>query len=397
MRLSQRLTSLPPYHFAAYNQTIAELRAAGVDIINLSMGDPDLPTPPEVLDALTTAAREPLNQRYPDYAGMPELRGAFAAWFAERFGVALDPAHEVAVLIGSKEGLAHLPMAVMDPGDVALMPNPAYPVYPTAVALAGGVCYDLPLDAAHGWLPDLSNIPADALSRARTLWLNFPNNPTGVAATAEFFSEAVAFARRHDILIVHDMAYAEVRYDGVRPASILETPGAKEVAVEFHSFSKAYNMAGCRLGMLVGNATIVEGMIRFKSNIDTGVFRPIQYAAIRALALPEAWLAERNAIYQRRRDRLLAACQQWGMATATPAAGLYLWPQLPQALPVAAGASSEFALRLLRETGVAVTPGTNFGASGEGYLRISLTVPDAQLDEAIARIDRLLAAAPATR
>ena len=389
MRLSQRLTSLPPYHFAAYNQTIAELRASGVDIINLSMGDPDLPTPPAVLDALTERAQEPINQRYPDYAGMLELRAGFARWFAGRFGVELDPAREVAVLIGSKEGLAHLPMAVMDPGDVALMPNPAYPVYPTAVALAGGVCYDLPLDAAHGWLPDLSAIPAETVSRARTLWLNYPNNPTGAAATADFFAEAVAFARRHDILIEHDMAYAEVRYDGARPTSILATPGAKEVAVEFHSFSKAYNMAGFRLGMLVGNATIVEGMVRFKSNIDTGVFRPIQYAAIRALELPETWLTERNVIYQRRRDRLAAACQRLGMAVELPEAGLYLWPRLPgltvgrSAEP---GASSAFALRLLRETGVAVTPGTNFGSGGEGYLRISLTVPDARLDEAIARL-----------
>jgi len=388
MRLSQRLTSLPPYHFAAYNQTIAELRASGVDIINLSMGDPDLPTPPAVLDALATSAREPLNQRYPDYAGMLELRAGFARWFAARFGVELDPAREVAVLIGSKEGLAHLPLAVMDPGDVALMPNPAYPVYPTAVALAGGVCYDLPLTAERGWLPDLSAIPAETISRARTLWLNYPNNPTGAAATADFFAEAVAFARRHDILIVHDMAYAEVRYNGARPASILETPGAKEVAVEFHSFSKAYNMAGFRLGTLVGNPTIVEGMVRFKSNIDTGVFRPIQYAAIRALELPEMWLAERNAIYQRRRDRLAAACQRLGMATALPEAGLYLWPRLPGDQPAEPGASSAFALRLLRETGVAVTPGTNFGSGGEGYLRISLTVPDARLDEAIARLER---------
>ncbi len=388
MRLSQRLTSLPPYHFAAYNQTIAELRASGADIINLSMGDPDLPTPPSVLDALIESAREPVNQRYPAYTGMPELRTGFARWFAGRFGVELDPAREVAMLIGSKEGLALLPMAVMDPGDIALMPNPAYPVYPTAVALAGGECYELPLDAEHGWLPDLSAIPADVASRARTLWLNYPNNPTGATAPADFFAEAVAFALRHDILIVHDMAYAEVRYDGVRPHSILETPGAKEVAVEFHSFSKAYNMAGFRLGMLVGNPTIVEGMVRFKSNIDTGVFRPIQIAASRALELPESWLIERNAIYQRRRDRLAAACQRLGMATELPKAGLYLWPHLPGDRPAEPGASAAFALRLLRETGVAITPGTNFGSGGEGYLRIALTVSDARLDEAIARLER---------
>src|SRR5579862_461817 len=324
MKLSQRLTSLPPYHFAVYNQTIAELRAKGVDIINLSIGDPDLPTAPEVIEALTASAQEPINQRYPEYAGLAALREAFARWFAGRFGVELDPMRELTPLIGSKEGLAHLPLAVIDPGDVALMPNPAYPVYPTAVALAGGACYDLPLDAAHGWLPDLNAIPTETLTRASTLWLNYPNNPTGASATREFFAEAVAFAQRHDLLIVHDMAYAEVRFDGARPSSILELPGAKEVAIEFHSFSKSYNMAGFRLGMLVGNQTIVDGMTRLKSNIDTGIFRPLQFAAVRALALPESWIDERNAIYQRRRDRLVAACQRLGMAADTPAAGLYV-------------------------------------------------------------------------
>ena len=387
MQLSQRLNSLPPYHFAAYNQKIADLRASGVDIINLSMGDPDLPTPPEALEALITSAQEPINQRYPEYAGMPALREAFASWFARRFAVELNAHREVVILIGSKEGLAHLPLAVMDEGDVALMPNPAYPVYPTAVALAGGVCYDVPLDPAHGWLPDLNAIPADALRRARTLWLNYPNNPTGAAAPRAFFQEAVEFAHKHNILLVHDMAYAEVRFDGARPLSILEIPGAKEVAVEFHSLSKAFNMAGFRVGALVGNETIVEGMVRLKSNIDTGIFRPIQYAAIRALELPEEWLTERNAIYQRRRDEMVAACRSLGMAVESPEAGLYIWAGVP-----AGETSSAFALRLLDETGVAVTPGTNFGSGGEGYVRISLTTPDDRLHEAVARIERAVAA-----
>ncbi|MDE3230209.1 MAG: aminotransferase class I/II-fold pyridoxal phosphate-dependent enzyme, partial [Chloroflexota bacterium] len=329
MQLSQRLRSLPPYHFAAYNQKIAELRASGVDIINLSIGDPDLPTPPEVIATLTEAARDPYNQRYPEYAGMPALLDAFAAWFAHRFGVSLDPRRQLTALIGSKEGLAHLPMAVMDEGDIALMPNPAYPVYTTAVALAGGVCYDLPLSEERGWLPDLASIPAETLARAKTLWLNYPNNPTGAAAPLAFFEEAVAFARRHDLLIVHDMAYAEVRYDGARPASILQIPGAADVAVEFHSFSKAYNMAGFRLGMMVGNAQICEGLTRLKSNIDTGIFRPLQLAAVRALELPESWLDARNAIYQRRRDTLAATLRELGLSVALPEAGLYLWPRIP--------------------------------------------------------------------
>lgn len=387
MELSRRLQQLPPYHFAAYARKIAEKRAEGVDVISLSMGDPDLPTPPEVLDALDAAARQPINQRYPEYAGMAALREATAAWFARRFGVELDPAREILPVIGSKEGLAHLPLAVMDEGDVALMPNPQYPVYPTAVALAGGACYDLPLDAADGWLPDLDAIPTDVAARAKTLWLNYPNNPTGACASRAFFERAVRFAHDHDVLLVHDMAYAEVTFEGARPPSILEIPDARAVAVEFHSLSKAYNMAGFRVGMLVGNATIVEGMTRLKSNIDTGIFQPLQIAAARALELPQSWLDARNAIYQRRRDALVAACRALGMQVEVPQAGLYLWPRIP-----AGQASTDFALNLLERTGVAVTPGTNFGSGGDGYVRISLTVPDAQLDEAVARMSSVIGA-----
>lgn len=385
MWISDRLASLPPYHFAAYAAKLAQMRAQGVDVINLSLGDPDLPTPQPVLDALTETARQPQNQRYPEYSGMPALREAFAAWFARRFGVKLDPVREVLPLIGSKEGLAHLPLAVMNPGDIALMPDPAYPVYPTAVALAGGVSYPVPLRAEDGWLPDLAAIPGDVLTRARTLWLNYPNNPTGAVAPPEFLAQAVAFARAHDLLLVHDTAYAEVRFGGYRPSSVLEADGAREVAVEFHSFSKAYNMAGFRLGMLVGNAAVVDAMTRLKSNLDTGIFRPIQLAAIEALQLPEDWLAKRNAIYQRRRDRVLALCRRAGLAADTPLAGLYVWPRIP-----AEQTSQQFTLELLERAGVAVTPGTNFGDAGEGYVRIALTAPDARIDEAITRMERAL-------
>lgn len=381
MQLSRRLRALPPYHFAAYNAKIAELRAAGRDIINLSIGDPDLPMPEEVLDTLIESAREPINQHYPEYEGMARLRQAFAAWFARRFGVELDPRREMTTLIGSKEGLAHLPQAVMDEGDVALIPDIAYPVYPTAVALAGGVVYEMPLTEAGGWLPDLDAIPADILSRAKTLWLNYPNNPTGAIAPLDYFERAVAFARQHDLLLIHDMAYAEVRYDGARPHSVLEIAGAKDVAVEFHSFSKAYNMAGVRLGMMVGNAAMCEGLTRLKSNLDTGVFRPLQIAGARALELPEEWLERRNAIYQRRRDLLLGAFRAAGMRVATPEAGLYLWPRIP-----AGETSADFALRLLDETSVAITPGTNFGPGGEGYLRVSLTAPDEAIGAAALRL-----------
>ncbi|HET8907627.1 MAG TPA: LL-diaminopimelate aminotransferase [Ktedonobacterales bacterium] len=387
MDLSRRLQSLPPYHFAAYARKIAEKRASGVDVISLSMGDPDLPTPSEVLDALTTSAREPANQRYPEYAGMPELRQAYADWFARRFGVTLDPASEVLPLIGSKEGLAHLPAVVMNEGDVALLPNPNYPVAATAVAMIGGEAHELPLTEESHWLPDLSAIPESALARARTLWLNYPNNPTGAVAPRAFFEDAVRFAREHGLLLIHDMAYAEVCYDGTRPPSILEIGGAKDVAVELHSLSKAYNMAGFRIGALVGNATVVDGLLRLKSNIDTGIFRPIQIAAIRALALPAEWVEQRNAIYQRRRDRVVAACQRIGLQVATPEAGLYVWPRIPEGRT-----STEFAYDLLDHAGVAVTPGTNFGSGGEGYVRISLTVPDERIDEAMARLEKNIAA-----
>lgn len=381
MRLSRRLESLPPYHFAEYARVIAEKRAAGVDVISLSMGDPDLPTPDAVLEALDRAAHEPVYQRYPEYEGMATLREAVAAWFTRRFGVTLDPKREILPLIGSKEGLAHLPMAVMDEGDVALMPDPQYPVYATAVTLVGGENVWMPLRAENGWLPDFAAIPPEMAKRAKTLWLNYPNNPVGACAPMSFFEEAVRFAREHDILLIHDAAYVEVRYDGYRPPSILEVEGAKDVAVEFHSLSKSHNMAGFRIGMLVGNAEVVQGLNRLKSNIDTGIFRPVQVAAARALELPEEWIAERNAIYQGRRDRMLAAWRGLGMEVETPKASLYLWPHIP-----AGWSSSEFAMALLERTGVAVTPGTNFGACGEGYVRVSLTAPDARIDEVVARL-----------
>jgi LL-diaminopimelate aminotransferase len=382
MRLSDRLQSLPPYHFAAYSQKIAEKRAAGIDVISLSMGDPDLATPAEIVETLVEAARQPVNQRYPEYAGTLEFRQAIVAWFQRRFAVALDPEREVLPLIGSKEGLAHLPLAVINPGDLALMPDPRYPVYSTAVLLAGGENYDLPLESARGWLPDLSRVPAEVADRATTLWLNYPNNPTGVCAPLAFFNEAVRFAREYDVILVNDMAYAEVRYDGYRPASLLEVPGAKDVAVEFHSLSKAYNMAGFRLGMVVGNETIVGALNTLKSNIDTGIFRPIQAAGAQALNLPETWIEERNAVYQRRRDRMVDACRRLSMTVEVPRAGLYVWARIPERQT-----SAQFALNLLDRAGIAVTPGTNFGASGEGYVRIALTVPDARLDEAIARME----------
>jgi LL-diaminopimelate aminotransferase len=383
MKLAKRMQNLPPYHFASAAKRITERRADGIDVINLSIGDPDLPTPGEVIDALCEAAHDPINQRYPEYRGMGDLFIAIKRWFQARFMVGLAPDTEILPLIGSKEGLAHLPLALLDPGDVALIPDPYYPVYRSSVALAEAEPYFIPLDASSGYLPDLERIPAAVLRRAQMLWLNYPNNPTGACAPADFFHRAVRFAREHDILLVHDMAYAEVSYDGYRPMSLLEIPGAKDLAVEFHSFSKAFNMAGFRLGFLAGNAAVIEALGQLKSNIDTGIFRPIQRAAIRALDLPREWTLQRNAIYQRRRDRVIATCNAIGMTAATPKAGLYVWAAVPKGRTAA-----EFSLWLLDEIGVFVTPGTNFGARGEGFVRISLTVPDKRLEEAMARLER---------
>jgi LL-diaminopimelate aminotransferase len=384
MRVSERLRQLPPYHFADAAARIAARRASGVDVISLAMGDPDLPTPDPVIERLCETARDPINQLYPEYLGMAEFRQAIARWFLGRFKVSLDPEREVVPLIGSKEGLAHLSLALLDPGDLALVPDPCYPVYGAGSVLAGASNYSVPLLAERGFLPDLEAIPAEIARRAKLLWLNYPNNPTGATAPAEFFHQAVRFAQEYDVLLVHDMAYADVSFDGYRPLSLLEIPGAREVAAEFHSFSKSYNMAGFRLGMLVGNAEVVQALGQLKTNIDTGIFRPLQYAAIEALALPSEWIAQRNLIYQRRRDLLVAACQSLGLQVETPKASLYLWPKVPPGQT-----SQEYAFALLDRVGVFVTPGTNFGPGGEGYLRLSLTVPDDRLEEAIARLSTL--------
>src|SRR5579871_65209 len=388
MRVSERLRQLPPYHFADAAARIAAKRASGVDVISLAMGDPDLPTPDPVIERLCETAQEPINQRYPEYLGLTEFRQAIARWFLSRFKVSIDPEREVVPLIGSKEGLVHLSLALLDPGDLALVPDPCYPVYGAGSVLAGASNYSVPLVAERGFLPDLERIPADVARRAKVLWLNYPNNPTGATAPADFFHEVVRFAREYDVLLVHDMAYADVSFDGYRPISLLEIPDARDVTVEFYSFSKAYNMAGFRLGMLVGNAEVVQALGQLKTNIDTGIFRPLQYAAIEALALPPEWIAERNLIYQRRRDLLVAACNRLGLQVETPKASLYLWPKIPPGQT-----SKEYAFSLLDRIGVFVTPGTNFGPTGEGYLRLSLTVPDAQLEGAIARLSTLQEAA----
>lgn len=385
MQLSNLINNLPPYHFADAKKKIADRRAAGVDVISLSMGDPDLPAPPAVIERLCTAMQETENHRYPEYRGMRALHEAIAAWFERRFGVQLTPEQDILPLLGSKEGLAYAAMSVLNVGDIALVPDPYYPVYVTACTTLNAHPYFLPLSQQNDYLPDLEHIPQDILAKARVLWLNYPNNPTAACAERSFFEHAVAFAHRHNIVIIHDMAYAEVYFDDFRPSSILEVPGAAEVAVELHSLSKTYNMAGFRIGMLVGNPVLVDAVGRLKSNIDSGIFRPVQYAAIEALQMPPDWLEQRNAIYQRRRDLLVAGCNEIGMYTHKTKAGLYVWAGVP-----AGFTSRDFANWLFDKTGVFVTPGTNFGRAGEGYVRVSMTVPEERIETALARMRNVL-------
>ncbi|SRR5579884_87125 len=380
---ARRIAALPPYLFAEVDRRIAEKRAQGHDVISLGIGDPDLPTPAHILAALHETAEQPANHRYPDYYGLPELRVAIADWYRGRFGVELDPDQEVIPLIGSKEGIAHMATAWVDPGDVVLVPDPGYPVFSIGTMLTNGEVYWLPLRAERGFLPDLAAIPRDVAGRARLLWLNYPNNPTAAVAPIEFFREVVDFAWEHGLLVCHDNAYSEVAYDGYRAPSFLQVDGAREIGVEFHSLSKTYNMTGWRIGMAVGNRVAIEALGRVKTNVDSGVFQPVQYAAIAALRGDQSWLADRNLIYQRRRDATLAVLRRIGIEAPTPKASLYIWGQVPRGLK-----SVDFSLRVLDEIAVWLTPGVGFGPAGEGFFRISLTIADDRLQEALARLER---------
>jgi LL-diaminopimelate aminotransferase len=381
------MNSLPPYHFADAKKKIADRKAAGVDVINLSMGDPDLPAPQPVINRLSAALKDPENHRYPEYFGMRSLHLAFATWFKQRFDVRLTPERDTLPLLGSKEGLAYVGTAILNTGDISLIPDPCYPVYSTASTNVGAEPYKLPLLKENNYQPLLEHIPANVLAKSRLLWLNYPNNPTAACTDLAFFEHAVEFARMHNLAIIHDMAYAEVYFDEYRPISLLQVPGAFEVAVELHSMSKTYNMAGFRVGMLVGNPDIVNAVGRLKSNIDSGMFRPIQYAAIEALQLPDSWLQERNAIYRRRRDLLVNGCNALGMRTSNAKAGLYVWAEIPKGFT-----SRDFTSWLFDKTGVYITPGTNFGNAGEGYVRISLTAPEERIETALERMKTALEA-----
>jgi LL-diaminopimelate aminotransferase len=381
MRLSRRIESLPPYLFAEITKKIAEKRAKGEEVVDFGIGDPDIPTPAHIIEKLCQASKEPANHRYPETEGLPELRRAIADWYKKRFDVDLDPDKEVLPLIGSKEGIFHIAFCFIDYKDVALVPDPAYPVYAVSTMLASGSPYHLPLTEKKDFLPDLEAVPDHIVKKAKLLWLSYPNNPTGATADLDFFNQAVDFARRHNLAVCHDGPYSEVAFDGYQPPSFLQAPGAKEVGIEFNSLSKSYNMTGWRIGMAVGNATMIDALKRLKSNIDSGIPQAIQYAAIEALNGPQDCIQEHNAIYQRRRDLVIEVLNNMGFTARTPKAGLYVWARVPKGYT-----SVEFATDLLERVGVVVTPGTGYGKNGEGYMRLSLTIADASLVKGLSRI-----------
>jgi len=385
MKRAERIERLPPYLFAELDRKVAARRAEGVDVISLGIGDPDLPTPPHVVEALAEAARDPSTHRYPSYYGLPAFREAIVGFYERRFGVGLHPETEVLPLIGSKEGLAHLSFALVDRGDRALVPDPGYPVYAISTALAGGEAIPMPLTAERGFLPDLAALRVPA--GTSLLWLGYPSNPTGAVADPGFFEEAVSFARRHDLLLCHDAAYTEITFDGYVAPSVLQIPGAKDVAVEFGSLSKTYNMTGWRLGYVVGRREAIEALGTLKTNLDSGIFDGVQRAGVAALTGPQDHVETMRHVYRRRRDAVIAAFVEAGIMVEPPLGSIYVW------LPVPAGRTSQgFAEELLDRAGVVVAPGTGYGAHGEGYVRISLTVADERLSEALRRIRAVLGA-----
>jgi LL-diaminopimelate aminotransferase len=379
LRIARRVENLPPYLFAELDRRIEEKRAAGTDVISLGVGDPDLPTPRHVVEALQEAAEDPSTHRYPSYYGLPALRTAVAGWYARRFGVRLDPDTEVQPLIGSKEGIAHLAWAFVDPGDEVLVPDPGYPVYEIGTRLAGGTPVPVPHAADAGFLPELSAVrPSD---RTKLLWLGFPSNPTAAVAERPLFEEAVEFAREHRLLLAHDIAYSEITFDGYVAPSVLEVPGAKEVAVEFGSASKIFNMTGWRVGWAVGNPDAIRALATVKTNIDSGIFNAVQRATVAGLEGTMDHLGELRETYRRRRDLLVESLNDLGWDLKPPLGSFYVW------FPTRDGISSaEFAETLLDRAGVVVAPGAGYGREGEGYVRASLTVADDRLEEAVARI-----------
>lgn len=381
MRFASRVEKIPPYLFVEISRKIAQKRREGIDVISFGIGDPDLETPGPVIDALRSTAGDLPNHRYPESDGLPEFKKATADWYQRRFGISLDPDSEVISLIGAKEGIGHAALCFIEPGDIALVPDPGYPVYSVGTWFAGGECHWLPLEEENGWLPDLEAIPEDVARQAKVMWLNYPNNPTGAVADLAYFNQVVEFAKSYDLAVLHDACYTDVTFDGYRHPSFLQAEGAMDVGMEFHSLSKTYNMTGWRLGMAVGNADMINALLIVKSNLDSGVPQAIQYMGIEALNTTDEWIDERNAIYQRRRDRVLEALSGIGLEFDPPKASLYVWARVPEG-----HSSGEFAEQLLDQCDIVVTPGAGYGSYGEGYIRFSLTIDDEQLEEGLKRL-----------
>ncbi len=377
---ADRLVSFKSYFFAALNQRLIELKARNVDIIRLDMGSPDLPPKEFIVDALVASARRADTHSYTPYGGTPAFRRAVAEYYQRRFHVELDPQKEVLGLLGSKEGLFNLSQVLINPGDVSLVPDPGYPVYSGGSTIAGAQIYTMPLKLENNFLPDLEAIPEDMAQRAKILWLNYPNNPTGAIAPMDFFVKAVEFARKYDIVVAHDAPYADVCFDGYHAPSLLEVPGAKEVAVEFNSLSKAYNMGGWRVGMVVGNRQVIQYLNTYKSQMDSSHFMPILEASVAAMNGDQGWLEERNRVYQERRDLILKGVKEAGLSAHIPQAAIYVWARLQRGV-----SSEEFCSCLLEDTGVSITPGIVYGQYGEGYIRISLSTPIDRIHEAMRR------------
>ena len=380
---AQRIKNLPPYLFARIEKVIAEKKEAGIDVISLGIGDPDIPTPQHIITELQKQAVIPENHQYPSSVGMLSYRQAVADFYNRRFQVQLDPKTEVVALIGSKEGIAHISWCYLNPGDLVLVPDPGYPVYSGGAILAGAEPYYMPLTAARGFLPDFSAIPEDVARKAKMMFLNYPNNPTGAVADEKFYQEAIAFAQKYEILICHDNAYSEVSFDGYSPLSFMQIPGAKEVGIEFSSVSKAYNMTGWRIGWAVGNAEVIEALGRFKSNIDSGQFQAVQYAAMAGLSGTQDAVTANNEIYRERRDIVVDGLNAMGWKLEKPKATFYVWAPVPKGFT-----SASFAEFVIEKAGVVITPGNGYGEQGEGYFRISITMPKERIVEALERMKK---------
>ncbi len=378
---SYRLKRLPEYLFMELDRKKSEVMKRGVDVIDLGVGDPDLPTPREIVEEMKLRVEDPSNHTYPSYSGMASFREESARWMYSRFGVEVNPEDEIISLIGSKEGIFHLPMGVMDPGDVALVPDPGYPVYRSSVLISGGFPYPLPLLEENNFLPDLDSIPLSIYQRVKLLFINYPNNPTTVRAPLEFFEKALFYAKKHGFVVAHDAAYSEIYFDNNPPVSILEIPGAKDFSIEFHSLSKTFSMTGWRIGFAVGGREIISCLSKVKSNADSGVFKAIQWAGIKALRLGKKLVSSYIETYKRRREVMLKSLATAGFTVPGQDATFYLWVKVPEG-----ESSMSFASLLLEKKGVLVTPGIGFGEFGEGYFRVSLTVEDRLLEEAARRI-----------